>query len=103
MVWVTDLKAASDGSFHTASDSLRRHHYAYYASTPADRALPALTLYPNYMPDGKQPDSTAYVSLLTDRAVYRPGQTVCYTAVAYRRRHAHHRCHGTRLRPLYAA
>ena len=38
------------------------------------------------MPDGKQPDSTAYVSLLTDRAVYRPGQTVCYTAVAYRRR-----------------
>ena len=86
MVWVTDLKAASDGSFHTASDSLRRHHYAYYASTPADRALPALTLYPNYMPDGKQPDSTAYVSLLTDRAVYRPGQTVCYTAVAYRRR-----------------
>ena len=72
------LRRADDGSV------------SYYVSTPGDAAAPAFTLSGTaYSPTPADADAAARpeprVELFTDRAVYRPGQTVRLGAVAYTR------------------
>lgn len=84
MVWIKDLSPDADGCFRTPQDTTRRYSYRYFATTPHDQALPPLTLYTSYLRTSAT-DSVNYTQLFTDRAVYRPGQTVRYSGVGYKR------------------
>lgn len=85
MVWIRDLSPDSDGRFRTPQDTTRSHDYRYFAITPHDNALPALNLYTSYTTRPSATDSVNYTQIFTDRAVYRPGQTVSYSGVGYKR------------------
>ena len=54
-----------------------------YATTPSDRACPPLSVYGNYSYHEAQ-DYVERTDIFTDRAIYRPGQKVCVSAIVYK-------------------
>lgn len=63
-------------------DFLNSNKYWYNAHTAADNAMPILNLWKNdyYYKESKRKD---VLQLFTDRSIYRPGQTVYVSGLAY--------------------
>lgn len=63
-------------------DSLNSNKYWYNAHTAADNAMPILNLWKNdyYYKESKRKE---VLQLFTDRSIYRPGQTVYVSGLAY--------------------
>lgn len=63
-------------------DFLNSNKYWYNAHTAADNAMPILNLWKNdyYYKDSKRKE---VLQLFTDRSIYRPGQTVYVSGLAY--------------------
>lgn len=82
-VWTTDI----DGEALIEADNSRRN-LSYYASTASDKASRsfALPFYGYFHPQessGKRAGTA--VNLFTDRAIYRPGQTVHFSGTVFTR------------------
>ena len=65
------------------NDTVRGGWRTYYAYTPADKALPFHRWYNGYYGTSLGNATEPCVNLFTDRAIYRPGQTVQLSAIAF--------------------
>lgn len=65
-------------------EALRGQAVSYYAETEADKSSGAFSLL-NYNNHNARSEAYTRVDLFTDRAIYRPGQEVAFSGVAYNR------------------
>lgn len=80
----TNAEGRAFFQYHSGSEN--RQRYILAASTAADHFLPEETLWPNGSSyDDEQ--TTTTLRLYTDRAIYRPGQTVHLSGIAYSQKH----------------
>ena len=81
---------------HQHKDTYRREVWAY---TEQDKACPEMDLANRYHYYGNQ-DETIRTSVYTDRAIYRPGQTVHAAVIIYQTRNGfeHQVCEGRQVR-----
>ncbi|MBR1415471.1 MAG: alpha-2-macroglobulin [Prevotella sp.] len=79
---VKKLTTDAKGECHYTQDSKRNRSYNLRAYTSGDNACPDMNVWGQfYFPD-HQPSETS-TAIFTDRAIYRPGQTVHAAAVVY--------------------
>lgn len=84
---VTDKNGEAIISIDNYHPYFDKHHYFYselefLVSMPQDKALPANAGWPNFTYN-MQKDSLQNVRIFTDRAIYRPGQTVYVNLMAW--------------------
>ena len=80
----TNAEGRAFFQYHSGSEN--RQRYILAASTAADHFLPEETLWPSGSSyDDEQ--TTTTLRLYTDRAIYRPGQTVHLSGIAYSQKH----------------
>ncbi len=65
----------------------KRNIRAVYVSTPSDAYSPAVNSYGRYTYYERQYNQE-HIQLFTDRSLYRPGQTVCVTAIVWKEQSA---------------
>ena len=81
---ITTLTTDSKGEYIYHYDDNQRPQSAY-VTTETDRACPALSAY-GYFRFYDNDRTTKQTAIFTDRAIYRPGQTVHVAAICYERR-----------------
>ena len=80
----TNAEGRAFFQYHSGSES--RQRYIVTASTATDHFLPEETLWPDGSSYDDEQTSTT-LRLYTDRAIYRPGQTVHLSGIAYNQKH----------------
>ena len=78
--------ADAEGNVNLQADVNRYDGTLYAASTATDAASPLFNLNNIRYYDGQQQRAETRVQLYTDRAIYRPGQKVAFSAVAFTRK-----------------
>lgn len=71
-----------NGEAYLTLHDLDRNNYWFYVSTPQDKALPVHDAWGNFNYH-RQQEPQQQVRLFTDRAIYRPGQTVYVNLMAW--------------------